>query len=146
MSTVPFKAKLIEQLNVDEGRVKHAYKDSLGYLTIGVGRLIDKAKGGGLSDKEIDYLLSNDIDLKYLSLVHELAWITSLSEARQAVLLNMAFQMGVEGLLKFKNTLKFIKEGNYTAASQGMGNSLWAKQTPNRAKKMIQQMLTNVWQ
>ena len=45
-------------LRRDEGRVRHAYQDHLGYWTIGVGRLIDQRKGGGLSEDEIDYLLT----------------------------------------------------------------------------------------
>jgi lysozyme len=52
---------LRRMLEDEEGRVPHAYPDSLGYWTIGVGRLIDRRKGGGLSDDEIDYLLANDI-------------------------------------------------------------------------------------
>jgi lysozyme len=146
MSTVPFKAALMEQLVLDEGKVPHAYTDSLGFLTIGVGRLIDKKRGGGLSDDEIFYLLSNDVTKKYNHLVAELPWIVLLDEVRQATLVNMAFQLGVEGLLKFTNTLAMIKAGNFEDASKGMLKSLWARQTPNRAKKMAKQMLTGKWQ
>ena len=56
--------EFIAWLKKEEGVVKHAYQDHLGYWTIGVGRLIDKRKGGGLSDEEIDYLLGNDIEKK----------------------------------------------------------------------------------
>lgn len=138
--------KTKQQLIVDEGKVKHAYKDSLGYWTIGVGRLIDKDKGGGLSDSEIDMLLENDIRNKYNELVKVMPWVTTLSEPRLGVLLNMSFQLGVSGLLKFKNTLDLIIKGNYEEAAKGMLNSLWAKQTPNRAKKLSKQMATNEWQ
>lgn len=138
--------KTKQQLIVDEGKVKHAYKDSLGYWTIGVGRLIDKDKGGGLSDSEIEMLLENDIRNKYNELVKVMPWVTTLSEPRLGVLLNMSFQLGVSGLLKFKNTLDLIIKGNYEEAAKGMMNSLWAKQTPNRAKKLSKQMATNEWQ
>jgi lysozyme len=53
---------LTAQLRYDEGVKEYAYTDSEGYLTIGVGRLIDRTKGGKLSEDEIDYLLDNDID------------------------------------------------------------------------------------
>ena len=52
---------LKEQLKRDEGVVAHAYEDTLGFLTIGVGHLIDGRRGGGLSPDEIDYILTNDI-------------------------------------------------------------------------------------
>ena len=58
----------------------------------------------------------------------------------------MAFQMGVDGLLGFKNTLAMIQSGRYSDAAKGMLSSLWAKQTPARAKRMSEQMRTGVWQ
>lgn len=63
-----------------------------------------------------------------------------------ASLLNMAFQMGVDGLLGFKNTLELIRTGSYEKAAEGMLSSLWAKQTPARAKRLAVQMRTGVWQ
>ncbi|MBT9145428.1 MAG: hypothetical protein DDT42_01299 [candidate division WS2 bacterium] len=138
--------KIKEQLYKDEGKVNHAYKDSLGYLTIGVGRLIDKDKGGRLSDSEIDILLDNDVREKYNDLVKAIPWVTTLSEPRLAVLVNMSFQLGVAGLLKFRNTLTLIQQGRYEEASKRMLSSLWARQTPNRAKKYSKQLLTNEWQ
>jgi lysozyme len=65
---------------------------------------------------------------------------------RQAVLMNMAFQLGIAGLMKFKSTLAFIEAGDYENASANMLKSLWAKQTPNRASEMAQQMRTGKWQ
>jgi lysozyme len=58
----------------------------------------------------------------------------------------MSFQLGVDGLLGFKNTLKMIEQRNYEAAAAGMLNSLWAKQTPERANRMAEQMRTGIWQ
>ena len=55
---------LAQMLEAEEGRKRSAYQDHLGYWTIGVGRLIDRRKGGGLSPDEIDYLLTNDIRAK----------------------------------------------------------------------------------
>lgn len=137
---------LTKQLNRDEGRVRHAYQDSLGYWTIGVGRLIDKRKGGGLTDEEMDYLLSNDISIRMQEVLKRLPWANSLSPARLGVLLNMSFQMGVEGLLGFKNTLKMVQAGDFEGASKGMLNSKWATQTPARAKRLSIQMRTDQWQ
>lgn len=139
-------SELTAQLNRDEGREKFVYKDSLGYYTIGVGRLVDKEKGGGLRDDEINYLLRNDIEDRINALTRALPWFQNLDDARKGVLLNMAFQLGTEGLLKFKNTLAMVQARDYAGASAGMLMSKWATQTPERAKRLSIQMLTRVWQ
>ena len=125
----------------------HAYQNHLGYWTIGIGRLIDKRKGGGISTEESAYLFANDLDTKLAGVRRRLPWFDRLDEARQGVLLNMAFQMGVDGLLRFKNTLAMIERGDYANAATGMLNSLWVReQTPARAKRLSEQMRTGVWQ
>ena len=139
------KDKLITQLSRDEGRVAYAYKDSLGYLTIGVGHLIDKAKGGSLPDSIIDALLSYDIDTHANELFSKLPWVKDLDEARQGVLINMAFNLGVDGLLAFKNTLALIKAGKYSEASLEMLDSAWAKQVGDRSKRLSNQMRDGKW-
>ena len=136
---------LKEQLKRDEGVVNHAYQDSLGFTTIGVGRLIDARRGGGLSDSEIGYLLSNDIEEKTAQVLAALPWASKLSEPRFAVLVNMAFQLGIGGLLKFKRALGSIEDGQYKEASMEMLDSLWAQQTPERAKRLSKQMETGEW-
>lgn len=153
---VPDNSALMDNLYIqlyrDEGEVLHAYQDSLGYWTIGIGRLIDKRKGGGISAEESKYLFDNDIKKIQKQVYTALPWARQLDEARQGVLLNMCFQMGLgsaakgTGLLGFKNTLAMIERGDYESAAQGMMNSLWAKQTPNRAKRLAEQMRTGEWQ
>ena len=140
------KENLIRSLRGEEGEVLTEYKDHLGYSTIGVGRLIDKRKGGGTTKEESAYLLNNDIDKIIEQLDKRISWWKTHDEARRGVLVNMAFQMGVDGLLGFKNTLAMIQSGRYSDAAKGMLSSLWAKQTPARAKRMSEQMRTGVWQ
>jgi lysozyme len=140
------KPELTKQLRRDEDEILHAYPDHLGYLTIGVGRLIDKRKGGGITPEESAYLLSNDIDKRQAELLRRIPWVSTLDSVRFGALLNMAFQMGVDGLLGFKNTLAMVRAGDYAQASEGMLNSLWAKQTPERARRIAKQMETGVWQ
>lgn len=140
------REELRRQLRGDEGEVLHAYPDSLGYLTIGVGRLIDKRKGGGISPEESAFLLDNDLMEIVKDVTTHLPWAAlQLSEARLAVLCNMCFQLGIENLLGFHNTLDAIKAGDYDHAADMMLESKWATQTPNRAKRLSEQMRTGEW-
>jgi len=137
---------LKEQLIREEGSIPHAYQDHLGYWTIGVGRLIDKRKGGKLSPDEIDYLLQNDIKKVSAQVLEALPWVNTMNEARQAVVFGMAFQMGLRGLLGFTSTLGAMRDGHYAHAAEGMRQSLWGKQTPGRVRRMAHQMETGEWQ
>jgi lysozyme len=140
------RARLTAQLRRDEGEKLHVYKDHLGYWTLGVGRLVDKRRGGGISAEESAYLLNNDINRIDADLRSRLAWFANLDEVRQEALINMAFQLGVEGLLKFRNTLAAIRDERYEHAAELARQSLWAKQTPERAKRVCLQISTGVWQ
>lgn len=141
------KAELSRQLRGDEDVRPQAYKDSLGFLTIGIGRLVDDRKlGSGLRPSEMDFMLANDIEDRTAALTKRLPWLYLLDDARQGALLNMSFQLGVEGLLGFKNTLELVRKGQFSDASANMLLSLWARQTPNRAKRIAEQMKTGIWQ
>ncbi|BBF76069.1 glycoside hydrolase family protein [Acinetobacter ursingii] len=140
-----FNTNITRLLRGEEGEKLYEYKDHLGYSTIGVGRLIDKRKGGGITSEESAYLLGNDILKRLTELDLKLPWIKRLDDARRGVLLSMAFQMGVDGLLAFKNTLEMVRTGRYADAANGMLNSLWARQTPQRAQRHAVQMRTGVW-
>jgi len=119
----------------DEGQVLHAYQDHLGFWTIGVGRLIDKRRGGGITHAESMYLLDNDIDVVLNALEHLPYWC-DLDATRQEALCNMAFQLGVAGLLNFKNTLAAVERQDWDAVYAGALNSKWAQQTPARALRV----------
>lgn len=139
-------AEVAQQLRADEGFRRTVYQDHLGYWTIGVGRLVDPSKPGvGLRDDEIEMMLRNDIMDRVSQLSKRLAWFDALDEARQGVLVNMAFQLGIEGLMGFKTTLALISQGDYDQASQQMLKSKWASQTPARAARLAQQMKTGKW-
>lgn len=141
------RGELVRQLRGDEGEKSTAYRDHLGYLTIGVGRLIDSRKpGAGLRPEEITFLLHNDIDDRIDALMRRLPWFQDLDDARKGVLLNMAFQLGVEGLLNFERTLALIKDRQYDLAAHAMLQSKWSTQTPARAQRMAEQMRSGQWQ
>jgi lysozyme len=146
-SSIPHFAEIRAHLEAEEGRVAHAYKDNLGYWTIGVGRLIDQRKGGKLSDAEIDLLLANDIAAKMAAIADLPAWAAVKDDpARATALLSMAFQLGVEGLAGFHNSLSLIADKQWSAAAANLMQSLWAKQTPERARRVTQMIATGVMQ
>jgi len=138
-------SKIRALLSLDEGRVAHVYQDSLGYWTIGVGHLVDRRKGGKLPEHIIDALLDWDIAEHKKELDAALPWAATLSEVRYAVLLDMAFNLGVSGLLGFKNTLASVKAGDYSAAASGMLKSKWATQVGVRADRLAKMMKEDVW-
>ncbi|HEX7103949.1 MAG TPA: glycoside hydrolase family protein [Nitrolancea sp.] len=138
--------KLTARLISDEGEVLHAYEDHLGYLTIGVGRLIDKRKGGGITREESRYLLKNDIEKRIAECESRFEWFDSLDDVRQGVIVCMAFQLGTDGVAQFKKMIAALKVRDYERAADEMLDSAWAKQTPARAQLMAQIMRTGVWQ
>lgn len=129
-----------ELLLRDEGVRLYAYTDHLGFLTIGVGRLIDYRKGGGISQDEAMYLLENDLKRIRTMLDSEISWWRQLDEVRQAVIISMAFQLGVFGLLQFRQTLDAVKAGDYKTAAEQMRRSRWAHQTALRAHRLAEAM------
>lgn len=128
---------LKEELKRDEGLRLKPYRCTAGKLTIGVGRNLDDV---GISQSEADMLLEHDLEKVIAQLSYRLPWWANVSEKRQHVLINMAFNLGIDGLLKFKNTLALIQAGKYQEASVAMLDSRWANQVGNRAKRLAEEM------
>jgi len=135
-----------DQLRRDEGERLSAYQDHLGYWTIGIGRLIDSRRGGGISTDESTMLLRNDIARIRVELLQRLPWFVHLDPVRQGVLMNMTFQMGINGVMAFQDTLAKVQASDYAAAADRMLQSKWATQTPERANRLAKQMRDGVWQ
>lgn len=119
--------KLEQRLIQNEGKIPYAYQDSLGFWTIGIGICIDKSKGGYLSEEEMLYLLQNRLNKIRASLSNYI-WFRNLSEVRQEVLIEMAYNLGVNGLLAFKKMISFIEKRDYENAVKEMRSSKWAMQ------------------
>lgn len=131
------KNELEHALVRDEGFVKLAYEDSVGKVTIGVGRNLDDL---GLSEEEVMYLLRNDIERVKQEAADNLEWISELDSTRRNVVYNMIFNMGITRFLKFKNTIAYIEKGDYLGASLEMLDSLWARQVGRRAVRLAEVM------
>lgn len=132
-----------DQLIRDEGLRLHPYRDSVGKLTIGVGRNLDDV---GISNSEAALLLDNDINDVVKRLETAFPWTAVLDDARKGVLINMAFNLGLQGLAAFKNFLTAVQAGDYLKARDEMLDSIWAEQVGPRAQRLAIQMETGNWQ
>jgi len=102
-------------------------------ITIGNGRCLQT---NPLTEKENDYLLKQEILKINKDLFVNIKFYANLPDYVRNVLIEMAYQLGVNGLLKFKQTLEHINNKDFENASIEMLNSKWARQTPNRAKEL----------
>lgn len=135
------QALLRKQLREHEGVEKYPYKDTTGHLTIGVGRnLTDR----GLSDDEIEYLLTNDIASATTS-ARALPFYASLNDVRRMVIIDMVFNLGIFGLRQFRRMMAALYVNDYELAAEEMLDSLWAKQVGKRAHTLARQMRTGVY-
>lgn len=137
-------------LEFEEGRRNKPYKCSENHWTYGVGHKMTEGEvktyssGCIIPDDVIDKVFEADKQ-KAINAAKGYSWFPKLNDARQAVIVSMIFQLGSFGFAKFQNTIKLIAKGNYEAAAAQMLRSLWAKQTPNRAKRHSEQFKTGVW-
>ncbi len=126
-------AELKALLRNDEGERLKPYTDTVGKLTIGVGRNLSDR---GISAAESDFLLTNDIAEVQATLNRSMPWWIILSGPRQLVLASMCFNLGLGRLLLFRNFLAECRAGNYAAAAAEMLDSEWAKQVGDRAHRL----------
>lgn len=160
----------LDQLYRDEGCVLKPYLCSRGYWTIGVGRnletnglteqeqllffgktmpkaeVIEALKLRSISKEEAHSMLLNDLFTILMRLSNKVSFVGH-DPVRCYVLLNMAFQLGLNGLLNFKNSIRLFNNKDYKNCAVELLDSLWAiKQTPNRANRLSKQMATGEWQ
>ncbi len=133
------RAAMTRQLRLHEGERLKPYRCTAGKLTIGVGRNLEDR---GITAAESAMLLANDIGDMERELQRALPWAVRLDEVRQRVLLDMAFNLGVVGLLNFKRTLAAIQAGQYQQAATMMLDSRWAGQVGQRAERLSRMMAT----
>jgi lysozyme len=125
------------QLRVDEGVKPKPYRDTVGKLTIGVGRNLDDV---GLSSDEISFLLENDITTAEGVAKELFPSFDQLSDARKAVLINMSFNLGRERLRLFRKLRKAVESQDFDSAYVEMISSQWADQVGVRATRLAKAM------
>ena len=126
-----------------EGLRLKPYKCPAGKITIGYGRNLEDK---GITEQEAEQLLQNDVASIKKSLRRNLSFFDDLSSARQAVLVDMAFNLGVGGLLKFQKTLSYVESGEYEQAAMEMLTSRWADQVGLRAITLSNMMFFGTWE
>lgn len=127
------EVQLRRDLRRDEGVRLKPYYCTAGKLSIGAGRNLDDA---GITEAEAVILLENDIAKVKLRLDQSVPFWRTLPEPAARGLCNMCYQLGIGGLLKFKQTLALLEIGDYNSAADEALNSLWAKQCPERAMRV----------
>lgn len=124
---------LRKDLIAEEGIRLKPYLCPAGKLTLGVGRNLDDV---GITEDEAMMMLDNDIERVKGQLAKALPWLETKPQGVQRAIANMAFQMGLGGVLKFQKMLAALQARDYNAARREALDSAWAKQTPQRAKRV----------
>lgn len=143
----------IQRLMFNEGCKLKSYRDTVGKLTIGIGRNLDdnpltieeqcyighNCRTLFISNEQAAYLCRNDLKKVRADLDRELPWWRDLCPDRQYVMIDLCFNMGIgnknKGLLSFKNTLPLIAQGYYAKAGEQLLHSKYAKEVGKRAER-----------
>ena len=132
-------SELVDMLKRHEGVRLFPYHDSVGKLTIGVGRNLDDS---GISMDEAEFMLTNDIHHVQGELRRTYPWFNLMLAARQDAVTDLAFNVGIAGFAKFAATIAAIKRADYEGASRHMLASKWAEQVGKRATDLAAMMRT----
>ena len=133
---------LIKTLKRHEGAESFVYLCTENRYTIGVGRNVDKRGGIGLSEDEIDYLLSNDIVRCIKEINKEYLWFGDLDEVRTEAVINAFFCLGATRFRGFQKMIQAFETADYKEAAAQLLDSRFAQQTGNRAIELAQMIET----
>ncbi len=138
-----FDEQLKWQLTKHEGEKLQMYTDSKGILTIGIGHNIEER---GISPAVSALMFEEDIAESVEEARANFGWYLDLNEPRQAVIINMLFNLGLGRFRGFKKTIQFLENQLYHSAAEEMLLSLWAEQVGRRAVELSRQMRFGEWQ
>ena len=124
---------LIEQIKKHEGFRSTVYQCTEGYDTIGYGFAIKDLK---LSKELCDIILTEKLAKLQLDISNKFEWFDDSPEVIRNCVANMCYQIGISGFSKFKKTIYYLETEQYDEAATECLDSLWAKQTPHRAKEV----------
>ena len=126
---MPDFKSLIERIGVNEGFRSKPYQCTEGVWTIGHGLT-------WITEEESSSILTGRISQLHLQLLDDLDWYEDMPPEVQGVIIEMCYQMGFTGFCKFKKAIAGMKEHDWKGAAEEMLDSLWAKQTSNRANQL----------
>ena len=128
---------LIESIKENEGYKSTVYTDTLGFDTIGYGFAIKDLE---LDEEVCDLILDKKLDKLIDATNKKFPFLRELPQDKCEVIFEMVYQLGLNGVSMFKKMLKALENKDYDKAAAEMLDSLWAKQTPDRAIKLSNQM------
>ena len=129
--------EIVDDIKRHEGFEPKVYECSEGYDTIGYGFAIKDL----IIDRDVaDLILMKKLHVLLQRIIVAFPWFKSIDEIAKKVVINMCYQLGLRGFSKFKQTIYYLETEQYEEASLEMLDSLWAKQTPNRAKELSEQI------
>lgn len=134
--------ELVKSIKEHEGFRAAAYVDTTGHLTIGYGQVVAELE---VTEQEAEKWLLAGIEKRTKELETFLSFRAVKDQVRQDVLVEMAYNLGVGGLMKFKNMWASIKAKDWDAAGEHMLDSLWASQVGYRAKTLSRRMKQGVY-
>ena len=140
--------KLREMIKNHEGLKLKPYECTAGRWTIGYGHNLDAHKETpplSITQAQAEQYLDQDISTADCDCVMRLPYFTYLDEVRKAVLIDMCFNLGINGLLGFKKTNAAIMAKDYYTAAAEMLDSKWATQVGIRARRLSRMMIYGVW-
>lgn len=133
---------VIRLLVLHEGERLFPYRDPLGKITIGVGRNLTDL---GISQEESRFLLLGDLARVEQELDRALPWWRQEDAVRQAALIDLAFNLGLPRLLRFRRTLEAWRLGKHEAAADALVDSLWYGQVKTRGRRIVAMVRTGQW-
>lgn len=131
---------LFDVLKLEEGYREKVYRCSEDYPTIGIGTKIGP-KNAPLSNytfkvsQRVAKVMLDDEVVDIIGRLNNLTWYHSIDESRQIIIQSMCYQMGVDGVLKFRKMIDALSRGHWNEAASQALDSLWARQTPKRAHR-----------
>ena len=125
--------EIVDEIKKHEGFRSTVYKCTEGYDTIGYGFAI---KDLVIDEDVADLILMKKLHTLLQRICIAFPWFTDTDESVKGVIVNMCYQLGIKGFSKFKKTIYYLETEQYEEASSEMLDSLWAKQTPARAKEL----------
>lgn len=124
-----------DMLKRHEGLRLKPYRCTSGKITIGYGRNLEDR---GITVEEAEALLYNDLAQLEQELFERIPFFHTLDPVRQAVLIDMAYNLGIQGLCGFRKTMRYLELGEWEDAAREMLDSKWARQVKGRAKELAE--------